>query len=377
MEAQIYVTARIRKSPFFERTLAAGATQVSVYNKTYLVGGYAGIESEFWSLVNDVTLWDVTCQRVVEIAGPDAFAFTDLLTPRDLSSCRAGQCRYVPITNRDGGILNDPVLMRLAEDRFWLSLADSDILMWAQGVAVHAGMEVSIGEPDTATLQLQGPKSMDVLRAMIGDEIAELRYYHHRTAQIAGIPLIVARTGWSAEHGYELYLQDLDRGPELWDLLMEAGKPYDIAPASPNRIRRIEAGILDYSVDMDDTTNPYEAGLNRMVQLDTPRDFIGKAALARIHAEGIQRKAVGLEIEGPAVAINDRPYPAIRGGETIGKMTSWVYSPRLERNIGLATLAVEHGELGTEVLVRSDSGDLKAKVVGRPFVDPNRRLSRS
>lgn len=377
MQAQIYVTGRIRKSPFFGRTLAAGATQISVYNKTYLVGGYASLESEFWSLVKDVTLWDVTCQRVVEIAGPDAFAFTDLLTPRDLSSCRVGQCRYVLITNQDGGILNDPVLLRLAEDRFWLSRADSDILMWARGVAVHAGMEVSIGEPDTATLQLQGPKSVDVLEALIGNEIADLRYYHHRTVEIAGIPLIVARTGWSAERGYELYIQDLARGPELWDLLMEAGKPYNIAPASPNRIRRIEAGILDYSVDMDDTTNPYEAGLDRLVQLDAPRDFIGKAALGRIRAEGVQRKVVSLEIEGPPVAINDRPCPAIRGGETIGKMTSWVYSPRLEGNIGLATLTVENSDLGTEVLVRSDFGDRRARVVTWPFVDPNRELSRS
>jgi len=377
MEARIYVTGRIRKSPFFERTLAAGATQVSVYNKTYLVGGFGGLESEFWSLVNDVTLWDVTCQRGVEIAGPDAFAFTDMLTPRDLARCRVGQCRYVLITNQDGGIQNDPVLMRLAEDRFWLSRADSDILMWARGVAVHAGMEVSIGEPDTATLQLQGPKSLDMLRALIGDEIMELGYYHHRQLEIAGIPLIVARTGWSAEHGYELYLRDLARGPELWDLLMEAGKPYNIAPASPNRIRRIEAGIPDYSVDMDDTTNPYEIGLDRLVQLDTPRDFIGKAALARIHAGGIRRKLGGLEIEGPPVAINEGSCPTIRGGEAVGKMTSWVYSPRLERNIGLATLAIEHSGLGTGVLVRGDLGDREAKVVAAPFFDPKRQLSRS
>ena len=377
MEAQMYVTGRIRKSPFFERTMAAGATQVSVYNKTYLVGGYAGMESEFWSLVNDVTLWDVSCQRVVEIAGPDAFAFTDLLTPRDLSNCRAGQCRYVLITGPDGGILNDPVLMRLADDRFWLSRADSDLLLWARGVAVHAGMDVAIREPDTATLQLQGPRAADVLMDLAGEGIGELGYYHHRAVDIAGIPLIVARTGWSAERGYELYLQDLDRAPELWDRLMEAGRPHDIAPASPNRIRRVEAGILDYSVDMDDTTNPYEVGLDRLVQLDTPRDFIGKAALARIRAEGIRRKAVGLEIEGPPVGVNDRPCPVIRGDETVGRMTSWVYSPRLERNIGLAMLAVEHCQPGTAVTVCGDGGDREARVAEMPFVDPNRRLSRT
>ena len=376
VEAKIYITGRIRKSPFFEATVKAGATQFSVYNKTYLPGGYAAPEAEFWSLVNDVTLWDVTCQRVVEISGPDALAFTDYLTPRDLSKCRVGQCRYVLITNRDGGILNDPVLMRLAEDRFWLSRADSDILMWARGVAVNAGMEVAVTEPETATLQLQGPKSHEVLRALMGESIDGLAYYHHMRAEIAGIPLVIARTGWSAERGYELYLLDTARGLELWDCLMTAGAPYGIAPSAPNRIRRIEAGILDYSVDMDDTTNPFEVGLARLVQLDDPRDFVGKAALTKARAEGLKRQVVGLEIAGPPVTHNDHPWPALCNGNEVGRMTSWVYSPRLERNIGFANLPVEHAELGTEVSVHSDIGTRDARVVERPFVDPKRHLSK-
>ena len=376
MEAQIYVTGRIRKSPFFERTVAAGATQVSVYNKTYLVGGFADMESEFWSLVQNVALWDVTCQRVVEITGPDAAAFIELLTPRDLSNCRVGHCRYVLITNRDGGILNDPVLLRLADDRFWLSRADSDILMWARGVAVHSGFEVEIFEPDTATLQLQGPKSLPLLSRLVGEDIATLPYYHHRSAEVDGIPFRIARTGWSAERGYELYLQDLSRGPQLWDLLMDAGRPFDIAPASPNRIRRIEAGILDFSVDMDDTTNPYEVGLGRLVELTKPADFIGKTALARVQREGITRKVVGLEISGPPVAANDRPYAVSSGAKIIGQMTSWVHSPRLERNIGFAMLPLSASTVGSEVTVQSEDGGRRAQVVAYPFVDPQRRLSR-
>ena len=376
MKANIYITARTRKSPFFERTLAAGASQVSVYNKTYLVGGYSSMESEFWSLVKDVTLWDVTCQRVLEIAGPDALAFTDYLTPRDLTACKVGQCKYVLITNQDGGILNDPVLMRLAEDRFWLSRADSDILMWARGVAVNAGMEVTIGEPDTATLQLQGPKAVDLLRGLIGPDIDDLRYYHHRSAEIAGIPLIVARTGWSAERGYELYLTDLDRGPELWDRIMAAGAPHGIAPTSPNRIRRIEAGIPDYSVDMGDDTNPYEVGLGRLVQLDGG-DFVGKAALQRVQAQGVTRKMVGLEIDGAKVTPNDVALPVLCNGHKAGKMTSWVHSPRLERNIGLAMLDIEHSELGTALEVHGAEDSRTARVVEQPFFDPKRQLSRA
>ena len=376
MKAQIYITKRLRKSPFFDCTVQAGAKAFSVYNKTYLPGGYAGPEAEFWSLVNDVTLWDVTCQRIVEIGGPDALAFADSLTPRDLSTCQVGRCRYVLITNRDGGILNDPVLLRLAEDRFWLSRADSDILMWARGVAVHAGFDVTVGEPDVATLQLQGPKSAALLQGLIGDGVSDLAYYRLMEAEIRDIPVVVSRTGWSGERGYEIYLLDTHRGPELWDTLMEAGRAYGIAPAAPSRIRRIEAGILDFGADMDEGTNPFEAGLDRLVDLDSEADFIGKAALQRIKAHGVARKAAGIEIEGPPVSANDQAWPAYNGSHLVGEMTSWVYSPRLERNIGFAMLQLSHTGIGTEVTIGADGDQRRARVVETPFVDPDRKLAK-
>lgn len=376
MKAEIFVTSRLRKSPFFDCTIRAGATTFSVYNKTYLPGGYSDPESEFWSLINDVTLWDVTCQRIVEITGPDAFRFMDLLTPRDLSKCKVGQCRYVLITSQNGGILNDPVLLRLDEDRFWLSSADSDTLMWARGVAVHAGLDVEINAPDVATLQLQGPKSSLVMQGRIRNGVRDLPYYHLMKAEISGIPVVVSRTGWSAERGYEIYLLDTNRGPELWDLLMEAGRSYDIAPACPSRIRRIEAGILDYSIDMDEHTNPFEVGLDRLVDLDKPSDFIGKAALQRIKTEGVARKVAGIEVEGPPVQPNDQAWPASHEGRSVGRMTSWVYSPRLRRNIGFAMLELACTGIGTEITIRADIGERRAKVVETPFVDPQRRLAR-
>ncbi len=376
MKVGTYVTARLRKSPFFGATVRAGASEFSVYNKTYLPGGYGGMEAEFWSLVNNVALWDVTCQRVVEITGPDAFRFTDRLTPRDLSKCRVGQCRYVMITNRDGGILNDPVLLRPGENRFWLSRADSDILMWARGVAVHAGLDVEIGEPDLATLQLQGPKSILVLQQLIGDSVAELPYYHLMETEIAGLPVILSRTGWSSERGYEIYLLDTSGGDHLWEALMAAGEPHGIAPASPSRIRRIEAGTPDFSVDMDESTNPFEVGLERLVDLSPEADYIGKAALERIKADGISRKLAGLEIEGSPVAPNDTPLPALRDGRQVGKMTSWVYSPRLERNIGLAMIELTSAEPGTEVTIQGEGENRRARVAQCPFVDPNKHLAR-
>ncbi len=298
------------------------------------------------------------------------------MTPRDISKCKVGQCRYVLITSQDGGILNDPVLLRLDEDRFWLSSADSDTLMWIRGVAVHAGLDVEINEPDVATLQLQGPKSPLVMQDRIRDGVRDLPYYHLMETEISGIPVVVSCTGWSAERGYEIYLLDTNRGPELWDLLMEAGRSYDIAPACPSRIRRIEAGILDYSVDMDEHTNPFEVGLDRLVDLDTASDFIGKAALQRIKTEGVARKVASIEVEGPPVQPNDQAWPASHEGRSVGRMTSWVYSPRLRRNIGFAMLELACTGIGTEITIHADIGERRAKVVETPFVDPQRRLAR-
>ena len=376
MVAGIYITARIRKSPFFQATLDAGASEFSVYNKTYLPG-YPDPEGQFWALIENVALWDVTCQRVVEIAGPDAFYFTDRLTPRNLASCEVGHCRYVLLTNPDGGILNDPVLMRLAEDRFWLSSADSDVAMWARGVAVHSGLDVEISTPEVATLQLQGPKSTAVLQALIGESVLDLAYYRHRAAEIAGIPIILARTGFSAERGYELYLLDTTRGAELWQHLMAAGEAHGIMPGSPSRIRRIEAGILDYSVDMDATTNPFEVGLERLVDLSPEADYIGKPALARIEATGVSRRIVGLEIEGPPVRPNDGALPLHAEGAPVGQVTSWIYSPRLERNIGLAMAPLAYGRPGCRVEIRAEGEPRAATVVPTPFVDPEKWLART
>ena len=376
MTAEMYITGRIRKSPFFESTLAAGASTFSVYNKTYLAG-YPDPEGQFWALVENVALWDVTCQRVVEISGPDAFRFMDRLTPRNLSKCQVGHCRYVLLTNQDGGILNDPVLMRLAEDRFWLSSADGDVAMWAHGVAVNSDLDVRISKPDVATLQLQGPKSTAVLQALIGDSVLELAYYHHREDEIDGIPIVLARTGFSAERGYELYLLDTSRGAELWQRLMAAGHDHGIRPASPSRIRRIEAGILDYGIEMDETVNPFEVGLDRLVDLSPEADYIGKAALERIKAEGIDRRIVGLEIEGAPVTANDVALLVEAGGAPVGRMTSWIYSPRLERNIGLAMLGLDHCALGSQVKIAAPDGARGATVVPTPFVDPEKWLART
>jgi len=367
---------QIRKSPYFDATVRWGARGFSVYNHMYIPRDFGDPEQNFWNLVKQAILCDVAVERQVEISGPDAAAFTQMLTPRDLSRLAVGQCKYVLITNAEGGLLNDPILLRLAEDRFWLSLADSDILLWAQGVAVHAGMDVTIREPDVSPLQLQGPESGKIMTALFGDAVAELRYYWLRAMELDGIPLIVSRTGWSSELGYELYLQDGARGDDLWERIMAAGQPFGLKPGHTSTIRRIEGGMLSYHADADIGTNPYELGLDRLVNLEMEADFIGKEALRRIKAEGVRRKQVGLRIDCPRLeGPNTRFWPIQAGGETVGKVTSAVYSPRLEQNIALAMVAVAQADIGTALTVETPFGSAPAELVEKPFFDPKKSLA--
>jgi len=367
---------QIRKSPYFDATVRWGVQGFSVYNHMYIPRDFGDPEQNFWTLVNDAILCDVAVERQVEITGPDAARFVQMLTPRDLSKMAVGQCKYILITNADGGILNDPILLRLAENHFWISLADSDILLWAQGVAVHSGMDVTIAEPDVSPLQLQGPKSGVIMQDLFGPEIADLRYYWLREMDLDGIPLIVSRTGWSSELGYEIYLRDSAHGDALWERIMAAGMPHGLKPGHTSSIRRIEGGMLSYHADADIHTNPYELGLGRLVNLDMQADFIGKAALARIHAEGPKRQQIGLVLEcAPLSGPNTRFWPITQNGAVIGKVTSAVYSPRLQKNIALAMVDSAAAILGAQVEVTTTSGVVAAHMVERPFYDPKKTIA--
>lgn len=372
--AKIQRGARLRRSPYFNATLRHGCSAYTVYNHMVLPTCYDDLANEYHKLLNDVTVWDVSVERQTEITGPDALAFTNLLTPRDLTKCKVGQGKYVIITAEDGGIVNDPVLLRLGENHFWLAAADSDLLLWAKGVACNSGMDVEIREPDVSPMQIQGPKSKAVVQALFGDDVLELPYYYFLETALDDIPVIVTRTGWSGEVGYELYLRDGSRGEELWDRVMAAGAPYNIAPTGPSDIRRIEAGILNYGIDMTLDTNPFEVGLGWLVDLDQEADFVGKDALHRIKARGVSRNLVGIEIAGEALDLNMTPWPVRHDGRVVGKVTSAVYSPRLERNIGYAIVPVELSNLETELNVKTPAGDELATVVPKPFVDPKKEV---
>ena len=369
---------QIRKSPYFDSTVKWGATGFSVYNHMYIPRDFGSPEQNFWNLIEKSILCDVAVERQVEITGPDAYKFIQLLPPRDLSKLSIGQCKYVLIVNNDGGILNDPVLLRLAENHFWLSLADSDVLLWAQGVAINSGLDVKISEPDVSPLQLQGPTSQEIMVKLFGEDIRDLKYYWLREYQLDGIPLIVSRTGWSSELGYEIYLRDGSKGNELYEKIMEAGKEHGLQPGHTSSIRRIEGGMLSYHADADINTNPFELGFDRLVNLDTDNNFIGKEALKKIKDNGITRKQVGIEIDcKPLSGPNTTFWELKKDNVNIGKVTSAVYSPRLKKNIALAMVSVEQSEIGNEFQVTTNEGTFNCIVVEKPFYDPKKKIANS
>jgi glycine cleavage system aminomethyltransferase T len=376
----VMLYSRIRRSPYFYASRRHGVQLYSVYNHMYHPRHYGDPVEEYWHLLNGVTLWDVGVERQVEITGPDAFTFTNMLVPRDLTKCEVGQCKYVFITSAEGGILNDPVLLRLGENHFWLSLADSDILLWAKGVAVNSGLDVKISEPDVGPLQVQGPKSKDVMVDLFGESIADIPYYFMREYALDGMNVVVSRTGYTAELGYEIYLKNASRdGIKLWDAVLKAGKPHGLRVIGPCHIKRIEAGILALGCDMWFDTNPFEVGMGYewMVDLNQKADFIGKEALKRIKAKGVSRKLVGVEIGGPGLgSYNDGAQidylPVMQNGKPAGRVTSACYSPRLKKNIGFAMLPVELAEFGTKLEVETPGGRQPAVVVRKPFIDPEK-----
>jgi aminomethyltransferase len=376
MKKEFSFGTQVRKSPYFDATVRWGAKGFSVYNHMYIPRDFGDPVQNFWNLVNDAILCDVAVERQVEITGPDAAQFVQLLTPRNLSECAVGQCKYVLITDENGGVLNDPVLLRLAENHFWLSLADSDILMWAKGVAVNSGLDVNLGEPDVSPLQLQGPRSGDIAKAIFGERIDGLKYYWLEEFELNGIPLIISRTGWSSELGYEIYLRDGSRGNELWDHIMEVGKPMGLVPGHTSTIRRIEGGMLSYQADMDYTVNPFELGLGRLVDLEMNADFIGKKALKKIKSDGIKRSQVGIEIScTPLKHPNTSYWPIMVESEEVGYITSAVYSPRLDKNIALAMMDVNHSAIDTAAETTTPEGNFPIKVVQKPFYDPKKKIT--
>jgi glycine cleavage system aminomethyltransferase T len=377
--SQVQRGARNRRTPYYEATQRSSPKGFTVYNHMYFPIQFDTFEAEFQALLNNVTIWDVAVERCLEISGADGFKFAQLLTPRNLSKCAVGQGKYVLICDSDGGVINDPVMTRMDENTFWFALASSDALLFARGLRnAYPKWNVSITERDVAPLQVQGPKSKNLMSDLVGPKILELKYYWWTKAEIKGVPIIVTRTGWTSEVGYEIYLLDPTKGSVIWETLLEAGKPYGVKPTGPSDIRRVEGGILNWGADMNYENNALELGLERLVDFSLPEDAcISIGALKRIRAEGVKRRLVGVELDGePFPALNNVKWPASKagGGEAIGRVTSAIYSPRLKKNIGFCWVPTDLAKGGTKLSVESEWGRRSATVVPMPFVDPDKRI---
>ena len=331
-------------------------------------------ELEFSRVINDVQIWDVGCERQVQITGPDTMQMAQLMTPRNLSNWEVGQCKYALITDQDGGVINDPVMVRLADKQVWFSLADSDMLLWAKGIAACNKLNVTIDEPDVSPLQVQGPLSRDLMRDVFGDWIDDLKFYWMREFELDGMPLVVARSGYSKELCYEIYLRDGQYGDKLWDRLFDAGQAYNVTPGAPSQILRVEGGILAYGTDMRLDNNPYEINLGWTVDLGQDADFIGREALVQISNDGVTQRLVGAVLDGEKMtSFNEDHWPVFVDDTPAGYLTVCVYSPRLDQNLGFVMAKVEYATAGQEVEIRSPSGAIEGTLCELPFIKDRKK----
>jgi len=365
---EISIGSRIRKSPFYESTVAAGARSFTIYNKMYMPTGYGDPAAEYQRLTEGVAIWDVSVERQVEIAGPGAASLTQYLSARDLTTLKVNRARYAPLCDHDGRLINDPVILRVADDRFWLSIADSDVLLWARAIAGERGANVQVFEPDVSPLAIQGPKAVDLGRDLFGDVADGLGFFHHAPVELDGIPLVLCRSGWSKQGGFELFLTDGSQGNRLWDLVWAAGEKYGIGPGTPNLSERIESGLLSFGSDHDWDATPYDCGLGEYVSIDVEHDFVGKKALVA-NGTDPQRPIVNVRLDGEHVACTS-PWPATVDGEPVGEIRTATWSPRLNAWLGLAQLNHEHAQPGSvvDVAVSGATGrPVTATVTAEPF----------
>ncbi len=366
---QFGISSRTRKSPFFDATVNDGAQGMTAYNHMLMPTWFDSPLADYWHLIENVTMWDVAVQRQVEITGPDAVELVSLISPRNIDKTVVGRCYYSPLVDKNGCLLNDPVLLRLAKDHFWFSVADTDIHLWIKGLAYGLGYDVTVTEPDVSPMAIQGPNWMPVCQSLLGDWVAELDFFHFKEFDMDGIPLVVARSGWSKQGGIEIYLRDSNRGVELWERVKAAGKPWNIRPGTPSTIERIESGLLSYGNDITNEDNPFHVGLDRYCDLNQEKDFVGKAALKRIASEPLDRKLVGVYLDHDDRMSCEHWWPIYQNDNRVGEVRSATWSPLLQENIGFAMLTADSAESFAPLYAETPWGYVQCNLTSIPFVD--------
>jgi len=361
---RLQVSRRIRATPYTPRVEALGVSGYSVVNHTILPKGFQKtVEADYWHLKTHVQLWDVGCQRQVELRGTDAAKLAQLMTPRDLRRARIGQCLYAPMIDADAKILNDPIILKLAEDRYWFSIADADMLLWAKGLTAGMGLDLSVDEPDVWPLAVQGPKSGDLVARVFGEQVRDIGFFKFMVCDFEGQDLVVARTGFSRQGGFEMYPEGFSLGTKLWDALWEQGADLQISPGCPNLIERVEGGLLSYGNEMTRDDNPLECGLEKYCQLDGSVEYIGLEALRNIAESGPERLIRGVIFDGEACPACQHPWPLTVETRQVGYVTTAIWSPRFERNVALAMLDRGYWQAGTAVTVSVGDGSQRNGIV--------------
>ena len=367
MSPSLSISRRIRSTPFRSFNDTQGVKAYTVYNHMLLPTVFHSVEDDYWHLKEHVQIWDVACERQVEIAGPDAARLIQWMTPRDLRKAVPLQCLYAPLTDERGGMVNDPIVIKLDPERYWLSIADSDVLLWAKGLALGGSFDVTIREPDVWPLAVQGPKSDALLEQVFGKEVRDIRFFRSKWMRFRDHPLLVARSGWSKQGGFEIYVDDAALSTQLIAALLEAGQSLNVRAGCPNAIERIEGGLLSYGNDMTLLENPLECGLDKYCHIDGELDFLGRDALAKIKAEGVRRKIVGLKFSSDSIPACSDAWPVSHAGEPIGEVTSAAVSPLFKCGIAFAMLARGHWQEGHAVTVETPDGPREAAVASIPF----------
>lgn len=360
---------RTRRTPFSTRVEAAGVKGYTVYNHMLLPTAFRSVVEDYNHLKQHVQVWDVGCERQVELVGPDAARLAQLMTPRNLGKVVIGQCAYVPLVDEAGRMINDPVLLKLAEDRFWISVADSDVVLWAKGLAFGLGLDVEVFEPDVWPLGIQGPKADDLAARIFGEEVRAIRFFRFAHLAFEGHDFLIARSGWSKQGGFEVYVDDAEKGVALYDALFAAGQDLQVYAGCPNLIERIEGGLYSYGNDMTIEHNPLECGLEKYCRLDGDHDFMARAALEKLVADGgPQRQMRGVTFEGMDCPACVEAWPLHADGQLVGSVTSAAYSPDLSTNIGFAMVDKTAWEIGQDVTVHTPAGTRQGKVAAIPFI---------
>jgi len=359
---------RLRGTPYTSRIEKQGVTAYTIYNHMLLPAAFGTLEDSYHHLKEHVQVWDVAAERQVEISGKDSAKLVQLMTCRDLSKSKDGRCYYCPIIDDNGGLINDPVVLRLNENKWWVSLADSDVILFAKGLAIGNKFDVKIFEPDVDIMAVQGPKSFSLMEKVFGDKIVNLKFFGFDYFEFGGDKHLIARSGWSKQGGYEIYVEHNDSGLKLYDHLFEIGKEFNVKPGCPNLIERIESGLLSYGNDMDNGDNPYECGFDKYINIDSDIDFLGKEKLKQVKSDGIRKKLMGVKFDTDKISLTGSLDLTDQDNKKIGELRSACYSPHFKKVIGIAMMKKDYWNIDQNVKAKINRENCIGKVCDLPFI---------